>query len=44
MIVILEAFFHRNPKLLGLGRQFGQINIGAFGVFSADLSATILVK
>ena len=19
-----EAFFHRNPKLLGLGRQFGQ--------------------
>ena len=38
-----EAFFHRNPKLLGLGRQFGQINFGAFGVFSADLSAPILV-
>ena len=31
-----EAFFHRNPKLLGLGRQFGQINFGAFGVFSAN--------
>ena len=29
------AFFHRNPKLLGLGRQFGQINFEAFGVFSA---------
>ena len=24
-----EAFFHRNPKLLGLGRQFGQINFAA---------------
>ena len=36
-----EAFFHQNPKLLGLGRQFGQINFGAFGVFSADLSAPI---
>jgi hypothetical protein len=33
-----EAFFHQNPKLLGLGRQFGQIIFGAFGVFSADLS------
>ena len=29
-----EAFFHRNPELLCLGRQFGQINFGAFGVFS----------
>ena len=38
-----EAFFHRNPKLLGLGRQLVQINFGAFGVFSADLSAPILV-
>jgi hypothetical protein len=28
-----EVFFHRNPKL--------QINFGAFGVFSADLSAPI---
>ena len=32
-----EAFFHRNPKL-------GQINLGAFGVFSADLSAPIWVQ
>ena len=39
-----EAFFHRNPKLLGLGRQLVQINFGAFGVFSADLSAPILVQ
>ena len=39
-----EAFFHRNPNLLGLGRQFGQINFGAFGVFSANLSAPILVQ
>ena len=31
-----EAFFHRNPKLLGLGRQFEQVNFGAFGVFSAN--------
>jgi hypothetical protein len=38
-----EAFFHQNPNLLGLGRQFGKINFGAFGVFSADLSAPILV-
>ena len=38
-----EAFFNWNPKLLGLGWQFGQINFGAFGVFSADLSAPILV-
>ena len=32
-----EAFFHRDPKLLGLGRQLGQINFGAFGIFLADL-------
>ena len=38
-----EAFFHRNTKLLGLGRQFGQIILGALGVFLADLSAPILV-
>ena len=38
-----EAFFYRNPKLLGLGRQIGQINLGAFGVFLPDLSAPILV-
>ena len=36
-----EASFHRNPKLLGLGRQFGHINFGTFGLFSANLSATI---
>ena len=34
-----EAFFHWNPKLLDLGRQIEQINYGAFGVFSAELSA-----
>ena len=50
-----EAFFHRNPKLLGLGRQFGQINLFSytatnFGEFrvgiwgiSANLSAPISV-
>ena len=32
------------PKLLSLGRQFEQINFGAFGVFVADLSAPILVQ
>jgi hypothetical protein len=30
-----EAFFHQHLKLLGLGRQFGRILFGAFGVFSA---------
>ena len=38
-----DAFFHRNPKLQGLSRQFGQIIFGALGVFSADLSAPIMV-
>jgi hypothetical protein len=38
-----EAFFHRNPKLFGLGRPFEQINFAAFGIFLADLSAPILV-
>ena len=38
-----EAIFHQNPKLLGVGRQFGQISFGAFGVFSTNLSAPILV-
>ena len=37
------SLFHWNLKLLGLGRQFGQINFVAFGVFWADLSAPILV-
>ena len=40
----MKPFFHQNPKLLGLGRQFGQINFGAFGVFLANLSALILVQ
>ena len=37
-----QVFLHRNPELLGLGRQIGQtnwINSGTFGVFSAELSA-----
>ena len=34
-----EAFFHWNPELLGLGRQIGQINSGAFAEFSAKISA-----
>ena len=38
-----ESFFFENPKLLGLGRQIGPKFFGAFGVFSADLSAPILV-
>ena len=25
-----ESFFHRNPKLLGLGKQFHKMNFGAF--------------
>ena len=39
----MKPFFHQNPKLMGLGRQFGQINFVAFGVYLADLSALILV-
>ena len=39
----MKLFFNRNPELLGMGRQFGQINFGAFGVFWADLSGPILV-
>ena len=39
-----EAFFHWNPKVLGLGRQIGQINFGAFGIFLIKLSASILVQ
>ena len=37
-----ELFFE-NHKILGLGRQIGPQNFGAFWVFLADLSATILV-
>ena len=29
-----EAFFKQNTKLLGLGRQFGQINFVAIGVLT----------
>ena len=38
-----EAFFHWNSKLLGLGRQIGLIQFGAFGVILANLSAPFLV-
>ena len=38
-----EAFFHQYPKSLGLSRQIGQINLGAIGVFLANLSAPILI-
>ena len=38
-----EAFFNATySKLLDLGRQIGSMNFGAFGVFSAKLSAPIL--
>ena len=33
-----DALFHQNPKLLGLGRQFGQTNFKAFAVILANLS------
>ena len=39
----MKPFFFENPELLGLGRQIGQMNSAAFGVFSAELSAPILV-
>ena len=38
-----EVFLHWNPELFGLGRLIRQINPGAFEVFSAKLSAPILV-
>ena len=28
-----HPFFHQNPKLLGVGRQFGKINFGRLGYF-----------
>ena len=37
-----EVFFHWNPERLGLGKQIGQINSEAFGVFSAKPSAPIV--
>ena len=34
-----EAFFHGNPKLLGSGRQFGQISfLGIWGIFGQYIS------
>ena len=40
-----EAFFYWNPELLGFGRQFWQINSGAFGVLFLDkLSVPILIE
>ena len=26
-----KTFFHQNPKLLGLGKQIGQLSFGTFG-------------
>ena len=43
----MKPFFIEIPKLLGLRRQFGQTNFGAFGVFGVfldDLSTPILVQ
>ena len=37
-----EAFFHWNPELLGWGRQIGQINSEALGVFSVELDMDFL--
>ena len=37
-----EPFFEKS-KLLGLSRQIGPKIFGAFGVFSANISAPILV-
>jgi hypothetical protein len=39
----MKPFFIEIPNFFGLGRQIGQINFGAIGVFSAELSAPILV-
>ena len=39
-----SLFLYQNPKLLGLGRQFGQTNFGAFGEFLVNLSTPILIK
>ena len=39
-----KAFFYWNLELLGLGRKIGQLNSGAFGVFSSELSAPVLVQ
>ena len=39
----MKPFFIEIPIFLGLSKQFGQINFGAFGVFSSNLSASTLV-
>ena len=39
-----EPFFIKKPKLSGLDRKFGLINFCAYGLFSANLSAPILVQ
>ena len=39
-----KGFQATDYGLLGLSRQFGQINFGAFGVFSANLSEPIMVQ
>ena len=40
-----EAFFHWNPKLLGLGRQIGQINFGALvkNTFNVNLPLGLIL-
>ena len=38
------SLFSWNPELLGLGRQIGQVNSEAFGVFLAKIISTILVQ
>ena len=40
----MKPFFYQNPKLLGFGRQIGQINYVAFRVFLAKLSGPVLVQ
>ena len=40
----MKPFFIEIQNFLGLGRQIGLINSGAFGVFLAELSASILVQ
>ena len=39
-----EAFFHWNPKLLGVGRQNGQINSWTFGVFWPDCQHSLFLR
>jgi hypothetical protein len=39
-----SAFLPISPfQTFGMGRQIGQVNFGAFGVFLAELSTPILV-